>query len=72
MNLERNTLETLRAMCSRELELFRGYNNLCKDELVTFMEEKINGQQYIALEPDSDDSTDTDYDEDDVFLTNNN
>ena len=66
MNLERNTLKNLRAMCSRELNLFRGYSSLCKDELVTFMEEKINAQQYIALESDSDDSTDTEYEYDDI------
>ena len=66
MNLERNTLKNLRAMCSRELDLFRGYSSLCKNDLVTFMEEKINAQQYIALESDSDDSTDTEYEYDDI------
>ena len=47
MNLERNTLVTLRGMCSREPELFRGYSRLRKNELVHFMEEKINNQTVI-------------------------
>lgn len=54
MNLDRNSLTTLREMCSREPELFHGYDNLQKDELVKFMEERINGQTIISISDDSD------------------
>ena len=58
MNLERNTLTTLREMCSREPELFRGYSRLRKNELVQFMEEKINTQTVMRLDDDDGEETD--------------
>ena len=49
MPLESNTLKELRAMCSRELDLFKGYSRYNKADLVVFMNEKINGQIYIDI-----------------------
>ena len=40
MNYEQHTLRELKAMCSREPRLFRGFSRFCKVDLITFMEEK--------------------------------
>ena len=49
MNYEQHTLRELRAMCSNEPQLFRGFSRLCKADLITFMEEKVNALTYIEI-----------------------
>ena len=57
MNLERNTYQTLREMCSRESELFNGYTDQrSKRALVKFMEEKINNQTVMRLDDDGEET----------------
>ena len=49
MNYEQHTLRELKAMCSNEPQLFRGFSRLCKADLITFMEEKVNALTYIEI-----------------------
>ena len=44
MNYEQHTLRELKAICSLEPQLFRGFSSLCKADLITFMEEKRASQ----------------------------